>query len=89
MGWLITGRDIGRGCLGAGSGGGAELVELIYAHSPVTVPFYESLGYDRRAIVFPKYLPTTSADGAGEIPGGTYAGVKRNEFREFHSAVSA
>lgn len=68
-----------------GPGGGAELVELIYAHSPVTVPFYESLGYDRRAIVFPKYLLTTSADG----PGGTYAGVERKEFREFHSAVSA
>ena len=47
----------------------------------MTVPFYESLGYDRRAIVFPKYLPTISADGPGEIPGGTYAGVERKEFR--------
>ena len=36
---------------------GATLVRLTtYANSPISVPFYEALGYNHRAIVFMKYL---------------------------------
>jgi GNAT superfamily N-acetyltransferase len=37
---------------------GAEIVRLdTYAHSPVSVPFYEErMGYTRRSIVFQKWL---------------------------------
>ena len=36
---------------------GADQVRVTtYAHSPVSVPFYEALGYDHRAVVFLKYL---------------------------------
>ena len=36
---------------------GATVVKLTtFANSPVSVPFYEALGYDHRAIVFMKYL---------------------------------
>jgi len=37
---------------------GAEIVRLdTYAHSPVSVPFYEErMGYTRRSIVFHKWL---------------------------------
>lgn len=42
---------------------GAELVKLAtYIHSPDAVPFYEAIGFDRRAIVFVKYLPVVDRD---------------------------
>lgn len=47
----------------ANDAGASLLILNTYANSPVSVPFYEALGYEDRAIVFLKYL--------GEDPAST------------------
>jgi GNAT superfamily N-acetyltransferase len=54
-------HGVGRALMAAieewAEGRGADVVELdTFARSPISVPFYESLGYERRAIVFRKSL---------------------------------
>jgi GNAT superfamily N-acetyltransferase len=55
-------RGAGTALLGAAEAWardrGAEVVRLdTYAESPVSIPFYERMGYLRRSIVFQKRLP--------------------------------